>query len=670
MTTPADSTARYRPDIDGLRALAILGVVAYHVGIPHIPGGYAGVDVFFVVSGFLITRLLTGEHQRTGEISLSHFYERRARRLLPALSVVILATLVLGYALLPFPSAHYDLGHSAVFTLLFASNRFFRLYIGGYFQDGVELMPLAHTWSLGVEEQFYLFYPLALLLFFKFTPRSKWKQLSTVAVAVSAASFVLSAILVYTSPSRAFYWLPSRAWELGVGAWLALSLADDQSPQHSKGALIGAAGLAAIFASFALLTPDSHFPGAGAFAPVIGTAMIIAAVPLSPNSALAKILSSQMLVSLGKVSYSWYLWHWPVLVIARRLRLGDANLPADAGWALLALGLAVLTTRFIERPFRQRAEASPGRSRRFVLLAVGTTSALVLLSFGLMRVDSVWPKRVRRTEAIALPYPCLVGSWKDSLTFGSCNAAPPDFPAAIALWGDSHAGSWAPAAWLLGDSLRASVFLFTKSSCPPLLGVAPRRRHQTDMGCVRENDAVAKWLRSPAAARMRGVILAGWWPRYVQGGLDSMHYSAWTDARDAAPWSSPAAVRTGLERTLALTDSAQLRVLIMLPPPEFPYPVQDCIEMRSVAQCGMSRAEADAYRASSVALVREVASAHPNARVIDPISFFCDSLYCPAEVRGEFPVAGASHVSAAAARAFAPQMREDFRWLIGGSAVP
>ncbi len=662
--------SRYRADIDGLRALAILGVVAFHVGVPYATGGFAGVDVFFVVSGFLITRLLVGEHERTGRINLAHFYERRARRLLPALSLVVFATLLFGYFLLPFPNAHYDLGHSAIFTLVFAANRYIRLYVGGYFQDPVGLMPLAHTWSLGVEEQFYLFYPLALILFFRFTPKEKWNWLKSIAIGVTLASFALSVVLTHTHIARAFYWAPSRAWELGAGALVALWSADVPAPRPVLGAMLGITGLAAIAAAFATLTPRSLFPGEMALAPVLGTAMIIAAVPLAPGSLIARTLSIRPLVALGRVSYSWYLWHWPILVIARRWRLGDPNIRADAGWALLALGLAILTTRFIERPFRREKNTrpdTPARRRGFVRLAATSTLALIGMSYLVLKSDRIWPNRVPHVDSQGPPSPCLAGTWKDSMTFGKCVTPPPSYPAAIAMWGDSHAGAWAPVTWSLGQSEQVTAYQLTRSSCPPLIGLVLHRQGNVDRGCAQENDAAAEWLRSAIRRdSVRGVILAARWPRYMGSGLDAQHYDPLVDSRDGAPWSSPDSVRAGLERTLAFTDSVGLRVVILLTPPEYKYRLTECAEIRGAARCGISRAEANAYRESSVALVRAVAARHSNVRVVEPIGFFCDSLYCPGELHGFLPTRDASHVSYSAATAFAPFMREDFRWLVTG----
>ena len=270
---------------------------------------------------------------------LSHFYERRARRLLPALCLVVFAVLLLGFALLPFPNAREQLGQSAISALLFVANRYFRLEAGNYFQLGSEQMPLLHTWSLAVEEQFYLVFPLAMILLFKFSAPANRLRLLTWSVAiVTVISFAGDVFLVRHGSHRAFYWAPARAWEIGVGALLALWMVSrpaSRNPGDAPAAITGISGSAAIAAGAAIagvamiagafvgLKPDSPFPGMLALFPVLGTALIIGAVPLSPHSVIARALSSAPVIALGRVSYPWYLWHWPLLVIARRWRLGE-----------------------------------------------------------------------------------------------------------------------------------------------------------------------------------------------------------------------------------------------------------------------------------------------------------------------------------------------------------
>ena len=620
----------------------------------------------------MITQLITSEFARTGTLSLANFYERRARRLLPALSVVVFVTLLLGFALLPFPHAREQLGESAVATLLFVANYYIRLHVGGYFQPAIEQVPLMHTWSLAIEEQFYLVYPIALFALFKISAaasRTRW--LSIAIGLITICSFYGNVILVHRDPTRAFYWAPARAWELGVGALLALWAVDHRTARAKTGALVACAGLAMIVAAFTLLRATSPWPGALALIPVLGTAMVIGAVPFSPRSVVARGLVLKQLVWVGRVSYTWYLWHWPLLAIARRWRLGEQNLAADIGWAALALVLAVLTSRFVEGPFRWPRDnfSSPlAKRQRFLITAAATTVFLIGLSGLLIGADRISFKGMATLDLPPAPYACQVGTWSGTLTFGSCASLPPELPSTVAIWGDSHADAWAPMVRELGQAAGVTVMQFGRNSCPPLLGLTPRMNQYRNKSCPTANDAVAKWLRSAAPSGLRGVVLAGRWPRYVGGPLQRKPNPTNSDLRDTLAWASVAVVRAGLEQTLAFTDSIGVRVLILLTPPEFVYVLPECLSVRDSQHCGIARRVVDIYRESSAALIRQVASRHPNVRVIDPIGFFCDANYCAPSIQGELVTRDADHITVAAARFFAPLMREDFRWLVDTTA--
>ena len=369
--------APYRPTVDGLRAVAILGVVAYHAGIPGITGGYVGVDVFFVISGFLITGLLKNEIAASGALSIPKFYARRARRILPALTVVLVSTVLLGFILLPPGKARHDLGASAVASALFVANQYFLTSTGGYFDGPSALKPLLHLWSLAVEEQFYLAWPAILLVIARFAPaeaRLVWMRRAI--LALSIASFLLSAYWVRTRPEAAFYVSLARAWELGVGAVLAL-WESQRCRAAARPAIL--AGAAMIGASFLLLESGTRFPGPAAVPAVLGTALIIWGDAISPNW-ISRILSSRPMVALGLVSYGWYLWHWPLLAFARNARLMAADRSADIAWALLALVLAALMLRFIENPIRFGRRARTTRTSAVLGAAAASIAATIALA--------------------------------------------------------------------------------------------------------------------------------------------------------------------------------------------------------------------------------------------------------------------------------------------------
>jgi len=286
---------QYRPEIDGLRAVAVMPVILFHAGVTQMSGGYVGVDVFFVISGFLITGILARELQ-AGQFSLLGFYERRARRILPALFLVLLVTAIVG-ALVMLPYELATLGRGIVAVLLFVSNVLFWRE-SGYFAAASELNPLLHTWSLAVEEQYYILFPLVLWACWRWFPRGVVPLLGLITV----GSLALAEVLSVRMPSANFYLLPTRAWELLAGSLAALYLLRRPAPQGWLAEALGLAGLAAI--AFAVLTYDAAtpFPSLWALAPVLGTVAIIVAA--SPATLVGKLLGTAPFVGIGLISYS------------------------------------------------------------------------------------------------------------------------------------------------------------------------------------------------------------------------------------------------------------------------------------------------------------------------------------------------------------------------------
>lgn len=338
---------QYRKEIDGLRALAVLPVLLYHAGVPGFQGGYVGVDVFFVISGYLITSVLNGEIEKGGEFSFRRFYERRARRLLPALfSVALVSSIAAWFVLLP--NEMKDFSQSLVAISAFASNlHFFRKT--GYFESATELKPLMHTWSLAIEEQFYFLFPACLLLCRRM-PRLYW-ALGLVGI----ASLLHSQFNGPLHPSANFYLLPYRGWELLLGVFLSLagqSFSARTPLPHWLTNLGEGLGLALIIFSIAAFDHTTAFPSFFALVPTVGTLFILGFT--SSNSPLGRILGSRPLVAIGLMSYSIYLWHQPLFAFFK-IRY-DSVLPSLLQWTLIGLSLicGALSWRFIERPFREK----------------------------------------------------------------------------------------------------------------------------------------------------------------------------------------------------------------------------------------------------------------------------------------------------------------------------
>jgi peptidoglycan/LPS O-acetylase OafA/YrhL len=384
---------RYRPEIDGLRAIAVAAVILFHAGFAMFSGGFVGVDVFFVISGFLITSIIV-EELKTGRFSVLRFYERRARRILPGLFTVMAACVPFAYRLLS-PDDLKDFAQSLAAICLFASNILF-WGESGYFDTQAELKPLLHTWSLAVEEQFYVVFPLLLLAAWRL---GRGVLLSLIG-AIAVASLFLSVDEVRNFPSAAFYLLPSRAWQLLVGA-LASFVADRWSTVDGKGAsgpiageVVGWGGMAMIILALFLFDERTSFPGLNAALPTIGTALVLLCA--SDRTSVGRMLAWRPLVGLGLISYSAYLWHQPLFAFTKHALLAD--LPTDLAIVLCVatIVLACLSWRYIEQPFRDRSLISRGAV--FALSAAGMAAFVGLGFIGHRMSDRITQIRLQSVE--------------------------------------------------------------------------------------------------------------------------------------------------------------------------------------------------------------------------------------------------------------------------------
>jgi peptidoglycan/LPS O-acetylase OafA/YrhL len=363
----------YRREIDGLRAIAVLPVIFFHAGFEPFAGGFVGVDVFFVISGYLITNTILTE-LTSGEFSLLHFYERRARRILPALYLVILVCLPIAWLTLP-PNSMKNFAQSLAAISLFSSNFLFWME-QGYFDAASELKPLLHTWSLAVEEQFYFFYPIFLV----FLWRRLRRKIERVLALTLLLSFALAQWLVHLSPLAAFYLLPTRAWELLIGAMACIYLLKFKRHHYARATneIGGSVGLLLILFSIVAYDQKTEFPGVFALTPTLGTALII--VFATQQTLTGRLLGHKPLVGLGLMSYSFYLWHQPLFVFARHIILEEPDLGLMLALVLLAFFFAYLTWRFVEIPFRRRDFLK--QKLIFQLALAGCMTLLLLGAYG------------------------------------------------------------------------------------------------------------------------------------------------------------------------------------------------------------------------------------------------------------------------------------------------
>jgi peptidoglycan/LPS O-acetylase OafA/YrhL len=625
------SALPYRPDIDGLRALAVLAVIFFHAGFGWAGGGYVGVDVFFVISGYLITGIILREHG-SGTFSAARFYERRARRILPALLVVLAATL-LASSIVMFAHDRFIVARSAVSVLAFAANIF---YWGGvdfgqfatlnYFQRTIHDQPLAHTWSLGVEEQYYLLYPLALLPILQLPATSVRRIL----IGVALVSFAACALITPQHQSAAFYLLPTRIWELLAGGLVAWAGAPAGAPR-SKHQWLAAAGALLMLAPIYVYDEHAPFPGMHAAAPVIGAMLVIR---YGPGTATSTLLAAPPLVFIGLISYSAYLWHQPLFALARYLDLSrPLGLAATVTLCMLTLVMAAATWRWIETPFRDRrlvGERALAWSLALAVIAVGTSASLWAFG-GVAGRRSPVATNVVGQAALSLFTDCNFSTQPTRSLGQGClldpsSSAPPSF----LVLGDSHADAMFPAfARISRDSGRQGV-LMHHLGCPSLFDVngVPAGIE----GCRRMQEAAL----DAVTRGIRDVFLVARFTNYE-------------------PLSAfPARV----DKTIAIYAERGATVYVITQLPEQPhFEPRRWARQRLLARLGagdaggfvrsqsVSRAEHDAQRAYAKSVWDRYAG-DPRVRIIDVTPVVCDAEQCPAGTIDQPFYVDDDHVSA------------------------
>ena len=554
----------YRPDIDGLRAIAIVSVVLFHAGLGGITGGFTGVDIFFVISGFLIGGHIYSDLER-GRFSFLAFYKRRVKRILPALYVVLTATLLLGCLVLS-PYELSRLGNYTMASVASASNIVLSVK-QSYFAFDAHSNLLLMTWSLGVEEQFYLVIPFLLVAL----SRLQKRQELTLIGLVFAVSFALSWMQLGRYPAYDFYLLHTRAWELAAGVGLAILYEMRRSRPFFASALAAngasVAGVALIAAPLFLLNSNSPFPGPAALPSVLGTALLIA----TENSWInRRLFSLAPVVFIGRVSYSWYLWHWPLLTFLRILYGEPLPLSYGLAAAVVSLLLAIATYYFVEQPFR----ASKRQALPLILRYVAVSAALGVIAFAVVATGGLrsrYPQvaRVEAAREALAANPCLVlyGSSQPSRA-AVCNR---NAPSTIVLWGDSHAASLGLAMGEIAADHGFGLLQMTKSNCPPLVGVGRSSTMQVSQAeeCIKFNQNVIQRITSDSSVKT--VILTGSWGAPFQPDDDSqLLQHGQSDLPGRAYDRSLQNLQTSLRATLQALRAANKQVVVFGDVPRFP----------------------------------------------------------------------------------------------------
>lgn len=507
--TPGTHLTSYRPDIDGLRSIAVLSVVLHHLSGELLPGGFVGVDIFFVISGFLITSQI---YKEIGERSFSirQFYKRRINRIVPALATVTAATLLTGFVLLS-PADLVLLAKSALASILGLSNLFFWREYGNYFASNSAEAPLLHTWSLGVEEQFYFIWPLLLALLVKWFQR---RTLGVVAVLLLGA-FAASEAGTRIAISASYYLLPTRFFELLVGGFLALMGTRNPPRTPLQSGALFATGMTLIVGSLVWIGKESSFPGINALWPCLGSAMLIWSG--QQPGPLHKALTNRPMVFIGLISYSLYLWHWPLIAFLNYL---DIRINLVTGSAVLASAvfLAWLSWRFVETPARRQGAILPAGKVVLQRLLI-PAGALVAVNVAVAYTGG-FPQRfdgqVARLEATLESKPNVLRNGchvptalYDTPPSEKCRIGAPKTTVDGILIGDSFANHFTGMLDVLATHSGVSLMDFTMDGCPPLLGYNTGKVAAYAERCIKRNERAFAEIASRKYAR---VVLAANWP--------------------------------------------------------------------------------------------------------------------------------------------------------------
>jgi peptidoglycan/LPS O-acetylase OafA/YrhL len=656
----------FRPDIQGLRAVAIGAVLLAHAGVPFAAGGFVGVDVFFVISGFLITGMLVRELERTGKVSLGRFYARRVKRLMPLALTVLAVTVIAAFALLS-PLGAVDVSGDVIAAGVYAVNWKFAAESVDYFAEGAGESPLQHYWSLAVEEQFYLVWPALLLagtVWWRRRGRTLERVLPVLLGSVFAGSLAYAVHLSAAAPERAYFSTFARVWELALGGLLALALAR-WCPGRRPAAALGWAGAAGIV--YATVTFDGHsaLPGPAALVPTLGAAALIAAGAGGRRPLPIRWLVTRPLQHVGAVSYAWYLWHWPALIFA-----AGAWGPLSVWQGLTVVALSYLPTLwshvYIEEPLRH-SRIDARRPRMALVGAPAAAAAAVALGAGLSLLVPSTPllaadkadgaerlqrdRGLQRSADALRPNPrradqdrgrvhedgCLVPFRRTQLR--SCVYAVKDAPTRLVLFGDSHAMQHFPALERVAVRRGWRLEVLTKAACPPsTMRVYNRHLARRYTECERWRESA---LRRIAAVRP-AVVVTG----------SSTFYPSLDGGRRLDPEASLPAFAAGyavvLRRLRALTD----RVLVLRDTPRPTLDPPECVSehVKNLRACAFPRRAAFARPQPERAAVRRVQG---NVRMLDATSRFCLRRLCPSVIGDVLVYRRSAHITATYSRTMA-----------------
>lgn len=685
--TTKHSALTYYPHVDGLRAVSILSVVAYHAGFAWLPGGFVGVDIFFVISGFLIISQIVS-HIRAGTFSFAAFWSRRTVRILPPFFLVLGVGICIGFATLVLPTEFHEFGREVSTAALMISNfRFMRG--GGYFAPEADTQPLLHTWSLGVEEQFYLIAPIFIF--------GVWWVLKLVTspdknplLIGSLFTILFCASLwgcIYWTPvgferNKAFYLMPFRAWEFAAGGAVAFLVPwFRRAPTLLQNglAVLGATGIAW---SVLIFDETVSYPSFRAILPAAGAAFIILAGLVYPKSNVVKILSLPILVYIGLVSYAWYLWHWPLLVFGKTYDASNAVPFRDYGVIAFSLLLAVLSYRFLERPLRSWANRRSIHGWRVVV--AGLIGCLSFAAVGLAMTEKLAPSlevrhadEIRRLNSGYQPPPGKTGSCYliSTSDIANCSEWIGEGRSGL-LIGDSHAGALSLVTSYRTGSADAVLAIAVSEACIPLVGVVPKllAGDPTDE-CWLQKSKLESWLVDPSF-RPEFAILAAHWRVYAQTRLNFRPNPA-----VIVPMDSGADGRGeedlfiySMKKTInRLTEAGVKRIIIVGQIPTMPAGPACLLKAGIAGQnrddlCALKQAQLEDQISPVMDWIVRAVAGLDDIRVIEPASALCDGKLCrPYSEDGYSLYSDDDHLNSLGAEKVWRHFSRELDWLINGN---
>ena len=598
----------FRPDIEGLRAVAVLLVVCAHYAIPGFSGGFIGVDIFFVISGYLITGILVREHEISGRIALLHFYANRLRRLFPALATMLIFSGIAIYYLLPQPQ-HLVQSQAAAMAALWVSNIYFSLTDVDYFSAETTGNAFLHTWSLGVEEQFYLLWPLCILAALRLLKsQSSIKRLASVFITIAALSLLICLVLVQHKPMLAFFMMPARAWQFaaGAGVWL---LTRHHICTTVQAKISSGLGILALAAGLLLIGSNNTYPSALALLPTLGTVALLWAGAGTYKPCVVIYLGSTPMQTLGGLSYAWYLWHWPVLIIGQHL-LPIQDHVGNTVLAIVMSLLAAIATRYgIENPIRYGRPAKLHPAWQIGL----ALCAMVLLNSQILRWHTETRDHLARsTESLyaraAADLPMIYqhgcDDWYQSDQLKPCTYGRDEAPYTAVLLGDSIGAQWFTTLTEMLDPQDWKIIVLTKSSCPMVdEPFFYQRIHREYTECTIWRERAIAWLQQQQVQRL------------FIGGTASSDYTPqqWTN---------------GTLRILNKLAPHADAIYVIEANPTLPFNGPDCLRLHNPQHCQSSSANAK-YQQVAANLPEAVAQ-QPKAHWLETASFVCPQSQCQA----------------------------------------